>query len=103
MSENVFEQAARAKKVAALVAYFDEFLTAAGLDPHSDALNMTQTLEAMKPRIWDSHAIVGAGLSRGPSETTRREVIAVYQGRVVAYEASLDKSKAQPEAARCSA
>lgn len=88
---NQYEQANRTKKVLALVAYFDEFLTAAGVDPHTHSGDMARTLEAMKPDIWDSHAVVGAGLKKGPSETTRREVIAIYQGRVVAREAWKDK------------
>lgn len=87
---NPYEQANRAKKVAALVAHFDRFLLGAGLDAHAD--QMIRSLEAMKPEVWEHHAIA-ARLASKPSETTRREVIAVYQGRVVAFEAREDAAE----------
>lgn len=93
MSANQFEQINRAKKVAALVAYFDEFMGVCGLglDPQKDATAMVMTLESMKDHIWEHHAVVGCGQPKTPSAETRREVIAAYQGRVVPYEASEDE------------
>ncbi len=94
MSENPFEQAARAKKVAALVAHFDRFLLGAKLDPFADAMQMVRSLETMKPVVWEHHAIL-ARCTRKPSPETRREVISVYQGRVVAYEARQPETQSE--------
>jgi hypothetical protein len=93
MSANQFEQAARAKKVAALVAHFDRFLIGAGLDLYADAFQLIRSLEAMKPEVWEHHAIA-ARLTKPPSDTTKREVIAVYQGRVVEHEIMLANAAA---------
>ena len=83
---NQFEQAARAKKVARLVAHFDQWITDAGHDPRQNAKLVADTLYRMSVEFWMQHAIT-CGL-KPPSETTREEVIAVYLDRAANPELS---------------
>jgi hypothetical protein len=86
MASNAFEQAARAKKVARLVAHFDQWITDAGHDPRANAKLVADTLFRMSGEFWTQHAIT-CGL-KPPSDTTREEVIAVYLDRAANPELS---------------
>jgi hypothetical protein len=80
---NAHAQAARARKVAALVAYFDAALVRLGKCPRRDAAEIARTLRDQFDQLsWFAHA--RAARQRRPSLTTQAQVIAVYEQRVAA-------------------
>lgn len=76
---NIFEQAARDKKVRQLVAHFDSWVREATLNPHRDAAAVAEALMNMKAQSWAQHAIV-CGV-RPPSAETIAAVVVVYRER----------------------
>lgn len=82
MAANQFEQAARAKKVARLVAHFDQWIKQAGHDPIANAQMVSEAIHRMTEQTWAQHLVVcGYNPKRKPSRETRDEVIAVYLDR----------------------
>jgi len=76
---NDFLIAARAKKVAAFVAYFDTYLPAVQLDPNGDAAAIAAGMMSMSPAVWEHHAAY-AGQNK-PSSDTIAAIVAVYSER----------------------
>lgn len=86
MSQSSFALAARARKVAALVEYFDASLVRLGRDPHRGAGEMARTLrDHFDGSSWATHA--RSAFQRKPSELTQAEVIAVYERRAAGWAA----------------
>jgi len=78
-SVNVFEEAARAKKVRAFTEYFDHWLSELGLDTDKEAAAMVEALGHMLPSAWRQHAIACG--QREPSSETRAAIIEIYVAR----------------------
>ena len=78
--QKAYEEAARKRKVVALISVIDRHARASRLDP------LSQTFAEELPRMsvqWWRQAALGAAI-HAPSEITIGEVISFYRGRAVA-------------------
>lgn len=83
MPGNSFADSARAKKVAAMVRYFDRRFYLVGRNPHTDAAEIASMLrDSVSESEWAHHAIQ-AGQNK-PSATTVALIIKVYEDRAAA-------------------
>lgn len=80
MAENSFAEAARARKVAAMVRYFDRRFIAVGRCPYREAAELAAMLrDSVSEHQWKHHAVL-AGQNK-PSATTIALIIAEYEKR----------------------
>jgi hypothetical protein len=78
--ENIFEQAARARKVRAFVRHFDRRIRSTGKHPFVDAAEFAMRLrDSIGVEEWKHHAIQAG--QRPPSPDTIAAVISVYEER----------------------
>ncbi len=79
MSENSYAEAARAKKILAMVQFFDRRFIAVGRCPYREASDLADMLRGCSEDQWKHHA-VQAGQNK-PSSTTVALIIKVYEDR----------------------
>jgi hypothetical protein len=80
MPENSFADAARARKVAAMVRYFDRRFIAVGRCPYREAAELATMLrESVSDEQWKHHAVLAG--QKKPSVTSIALIIAEYEKR----------------------